>query len=208
MTSPFQPIAFEQDGKGIFDHTTWEITHNNHTGRWLRSTAANHRTIQTGTSRWVMDARNKGGGRWIEPMQGSEQERTKNMPPETQQQACGWNGKDSKQEKEMESTVDSNGTYHRWLTFGTLPWERVGENAMRRVWKRNRRTGKTLMGTYQVVSPPTDGVSSLSWSPNANLLVATSWDNQVRCDGKTLTMETERLDESRLETSADRPLLS
>jgi len=37
------------------------------------------------------------------------------------------------------------------------------------------------MGTYQVVSPPTDGVSSLSWSPNANLLVATSWDNQVRC---------------------------
>ena len=33
----------------------------------------------------------------------------------------------------------------------------------------------------QVSQPPTDGVSSLSWSPRANLLVATSWDNQVRC---------------------------
>ncbi|KAI3695146.1 hypothetical protein L1987_78134 [Smallanthus sonchifolius] len=33
----------------------------------------------------------------------------------------------------------------------------------------------------EVVSPPTDAVSSLSFSPNANYLVATSWDNQVRC---------------------------
>jgi len=34
---------------------------------------------------------------------------------------------------------------------------------------------------FEVASPPTDGVSSLSFSPRANLLVATSWDNQVRC---------------------------
>ncbi|KAJ9561358.1 hypothetical protein OSB04_006518 [Centaurea solstitialis] len=33
----------------------------------------------------------------------------------------------------------------------------------------------------EVVSPPTDAVSSLSFSPKANYLVATSWDNQVRC---------------------------
>jgi len=31
----------------------------------------------------------------------------------------------------------------------------------------------------QVVSPPNDGISSLSFSPKANYLVATSWDNQV-----------------------------
>ncbi|KAI3810312.1 hypothetical protein L1987_19924 [Smallanthus sonchifolius] len=33
----------------------------------------------------------------------------------------------------------------------------------------------------EVVSPPSDSVSSLSFSPKANYLVATSWDNQVRC---------------------------
>ena len=32
----------------------------------------------------------------------------------------------------------------------------------------------------QVSQPPTDGISSLNFSPRANLLVATSWDNQVR----------------------------
>ncbi|KAK4791902.1 hypothetical protein SAY86_022337 [Trapa natans] len=32
-----------------------------------------------------------------------------------------------------------------------------------------------------VVQPPSDSVSSLSFSPTANYLVATSWDNQVRC---------------------------
>ena len=34
---------------------------------------------------------------------------------------------------------------------------------------------------YEVTSPPSDGVSSLAFSPVANLLVAGSWDNQVRC---------------------------
>ncbi|KAH9325662.1 hypothetical protein KI387_005840, partial [Taxus chinensis] len=32
-----------------------------------------------------------------------------------------------------------------------------------------------------VVQPPTDSISSLSFSPKANYLVATSWDNHVRC---------------------------
>ncbi|KAF3792386.1 RAE1 protein, partial [Nymphaea thermarum] len=35
--------------------------------------------------------------------------------------------------------------------------------------------------SLSVVQPPTDGVSSLSFSPKGNYLVATSWDNQVRC---------------------------
>lgn len=32
---------------------------------------------------------------------------------------------------------------------------------------------------FQVSQPPTDSISSLSFSPKANFLVATSWDNQV-----------------------------
>jgi mRNA export factor len=35
--------------------------------------------------------------------------------------------------------------------------------------------------SFEVVSPPTDGISSLSFSSKANYLVASSWDNQVRC---------------------------
>ncbi|KAG2396279.1 Protein RAE1-like protein [Vigna angularis] len=35
--------------------------------------------------------------------------------------------------------------------------------------------------SFEVNQPPTDSVSSLSFSPKANFLVATSWDNQVRC---------------------------
>jgi len=33
---------------------------------------------------------------------------------------------------------------------------------------------------YEIVSPPSDGVSSMSFSPKGNFLCATSWDNQVR----------------------------
>ena len=33
----------------------------------------------------------------------------------------------------------------------------------------------------EVSQPPSDGISSLTFSPVANHLVATSWDNQVRC---------------------------
>lgn len=35
--------------------------------------------------------------------------------------------------------------------------------------------------SIEVNQPPTDSVSSLNFSPKSNLLVATSWDNQVRC---------------------------
>ncbi|CAN1814456.1 Protein RAE1 [Linum perenne] len=35
--------------------------------------------------------------------------------------------------------------------------------------------------SFEVIQPPTDSVSSLCFSPKANYLVATSWDNQVRC---------------------------
>lgn len=33
----------------------------------------------------------------------------------------------------------------------------------------------------EVTNPPTDGISSLAFSPTANYLVATSWDKSVRC---------------------------
>jgi mRNA export factor len=35
--------------------------------------------------------------------------------------------------------------------------------------------------SFEVVSPPTDGISNLSFSSEANYLVASSWDNQVCC---------------------------
>ena len=31
-------------------------------------------------------------------------------------------------------------------------------------------------GDFLVANPPNDGISSLSWSPTGNFLVATSWD--------------------------------
>ena len=34
---------------------------------------------------------------------------------------------------------------------------------------------------FQVANPPGDGISSLSWSPTSNFLVATSWDCDVLC---------------------------
>jgi len=34
---------------------------------------------------------------------------------------------------------------------------------------------------YEVPSPPTDGISCMSFSPVARIFVAGSWDNQVRC---------------------------
>ncbi|KAF1870142.1 hypothetical protein Lal_00017723 [Lupinus albus] len=35
--------------------------------------------------------------------------------------------------------------------------------------------------SYEVNQPPGDSISSLCFSPKANFLIATSWDNQVRC---------------------------
>jgi hypothetical protein len=34
---------------------------------------------------------------------------------------------------------------------------------------------------FAVANPPSDGISSLSWSPTSNFLVATSWDCDVLC---------------------------
>ncbi|CAM9478127.1 unnamed protein product [Chrysoparadoxa australica] len=39
----------------------------------------------------------------------------------------------------------------------------------------------SLQQDYQIPSPPSDGVSSLTFSPQGNLLVAGSWDSNVRC---------------------------
>ncbi|KAL9325026.1 hypothetical protein ACSQ67_005671 [Phaseolus vulgaris] len=39
----------------------------------------------------------------------------------------------------------------------------------------------TMFSFFIVAQPPSDSISSLSFSPKANFLVATSWDNQVRC---------------------------
>ncbi|PPS15754.1 hypothetical protein GOBAR_AA04832 [Gossypium barbadense] len=36
-----------------------------------------------------------------------------------------------------------------------------------------------LLKRIKVAQPPSDSVSSLSFSPKANFLIATSWDNQV-----------------------------
>jgi len=36
-------------------------------------------------------------------------------------------------------------------------------------------------GDLEVISPPNDSISALSFSPKANFLVAASWDCQVRC---------------------------
>jgi hypothetical protein len=46
----------------------------------------------------------------------------------------------------------------------------------------------------QVVSPPTDGISNLSFSSEANYLVASSWDNQVYiCSSLALLFRAETL---------------
>ena len=39
----------------------------------------------------------------------------------------------------------------------------------------------TATNDLEVSSPPSDGISSVKFSPAANHLIATSWDNQVRC---------------------------
>ena len=37
------------------------------------------------------------------------------------------------------------------------------------------------MKDYEVQQPPEDSISSLSFSPNANYIVASSWNNAIRC---------------------------
>lgn len=50
----------------------------------------------------------------------------------------------------------------------------------------NAQTSQAAQGQnpnkdVEVQQPPADGISSLNFSPTANLLIATSWDNNVRC---------------------------
>ena len=37
------------------------------------------------------------------------------------------------------------------------------------------------MKEYEVQQPPEDSISNLSFSPNANNIVASSWNNAIRC---------------------------
>ena len=51
------------------------------------------------------------------------------------------------------------------------------------------RSGSSLSSTsttptvpdYKVPQPGNDGISSLTWSPNSNILISTNWDAGVRC---------------------------
>ncbi|XP_057803167.1 protein RAE1-like [Salvia miltiorrhiza] len=52
---------------------------------------------------------------------------------------------------------------------------------MARFDKASASTNVNPNGSTEVVQPPSDSVSSLSFSPKANVFVATSWDNEVRC---------------------------
>ncbi|XP_068638394.1 protein RAE1-like [Aristolochia californica] len=47
--------------------------------------------------------------------------------------------------------------------------------------KRIKSMGSNPNNSFEVVNPPADSVSSLSFSSKGNYLVATSWDNQVKC---------------------------
>lgn len=51
--------------------------------------------------------------------------------------------------------------------------------ARARLWAGNPSVSDE--SRLQLVQPPSDGVSALAWSPKQNFLVASSWDNQVRC---------------------------
>lgn len=42
-------------------------------------------------------------------------------------------------------------------------------------------TNTTSGSDYNVPSAGDDGISSLSWSPTANILISTNWDGKVRC---------------------------
>lgn len=42
-------------------------------------------------------------------------------------------------------------------------------------------TTSTDRPDYSVPQAGNDGISSLSWSPNQNILISTNWDGGVRC---------------------------
>jgi mRNA export factor len=45
----------------------------------------------------------------------------------------------------------------------------------------NNRPASIAPNDHNVTQPGSDGTSSLNWSPAANVLVSSSWDNGVRC---------------------------
>lgn len=44
---------------------------------------------------------------------------------------------------------------------------------------QSQTSSPTSPPDIEVQQPPPDGISSLSWSPTAEILAAGSWDNQV-----------------------------
>jgi WD40 repeat protein len=55
----------------------------------------------------------------------------------------------------------------------------VALNAMSNFLSNSTNPNPNPNKSIEVNQPPTDSVSSLNFSPKSNLLVATSWDNQV-----------------------------
>lgn len=67
-------------------------------------------------------------------------------------------------------------------------------------------TAPNTNGDYEITSPPADGVSSVSFSPKANFLCATSWDNQVRIWEVACTQMSKN-SAAKAQTSHDAPVL-
>ena len=64
--------------------------------------------------------------------------------------------------------------------FCTPPcFERLVQETLIWAYLKDKSLSLLVCCLKQITSPPTDGISSLSFSPKANYLVATSWDNQV-----------------------------
>lgn len=58
-----------------------------------------------------------------------------------------------------------------------------GTNTVNTFGRPAQPTATQAEQDIEVVQPPTDGVSALSFSPVAEFLAASCWDNNVRCDG-------------------------
>ncbi|KAM1075159.1 hypothetical protein ACFX19_020285 [Malus domestica] len=67
--------------------------------------------------------------------------------------------------------------------------------------------------SFEVTHPPNDSISSLSFSPKSNILVATSWDNQVsgmpvfRCDAGRYTRVDRIASVPKASISHDQPIV-
>ena len=73
----------------------------------------------------------------------------------------------------------------RYVGFKTT--DAAGVESDVSAWVRGTATMNAGAGSHnpnndvEVQNAATDGISCVAWSPNSNLLVAGSWDNQVRC---------------------------